>query len=1172
MNILDFYQALLSENDDGNNARKVLMQTHWFSVNADFDPKSGEALPQSLTHFLKKITNPPQKEDSGLIFHDRLWRIVSHCRMAIEHIIFSLNENPQREHALLPIRAVRELDASSFIKLSTRPGRNVREKLAGKPYLQAVRRYQSVNLPENRLFKAFLNRLLPLLKKRHEIFFEAFQEDPDALIPKIENWLRSDEAMSIARWENLPPNNTLLSHRDYRRIWDSWIWLQSLDADIKNDFDDIMNRQKIVDFWNRIANLKQEADVKIAEFPVLFDYNHFRIWALCDSKIYLRKNETATVINDFFVPDTFTGESEHKNLLLFPIDKPVCVDFTRLRPVYAIENHMQKIPARLVWQRWRWNDQLYDISALQGDALFSNPQVSTITSSDLFFSDNLDRGDADCAAYSIARDLHQIFLNDSMIWLFPDYLSDFELEIIRRNINSAFQHATPLPRSIAAVFQNVDVSRISGQNFSVLIIDILPEHVYATKLVAKYSAELDKVVPETRGFAWERHPSINLECTHFIEPIEYETVDEFGAWSVVKQKIPDKNKIDFAHLKEIPEIGDFTFYVVLTDAPVVGGVRVSELQKKAPGIPLWYDHLPELSTKIPQNGIFDNFFFVKNARVAPKRGIAIDIPIYEKFTLPPGQKNYEFPLQRGSGDSSLRYVASLKSKEFPLNQPTTCALKMTYTYGADKPYSLTFIPDNHSLHPISVEWLPAHMQSSSTSDLYIPDIPARKSWEDFVRYPRIDGEGHSDLLDWITGKLELLDLSTLEEMQTRKQVDWKLKKIIENRVEGTIVRIILRDDKDSYCFVEVDGEDENIYCSGAESNIIEDASLEDVSEGDTVFLNIMERGGRKFGTLLSFEDEVPDSLASKVSNSKRGKQLSHDELLVKNEELIRKGIFSLRFPVLTVWNNGHSLSEAAVPHEFRTAMQRGINNAEELFLNNLTPEMLKDELFFFLCCLHKDTSKYIPDILLSMFDDKKQLDNHFRSIAYAIGDASLKWQQDLLDRTIQYILSEKSNGVAFEILSIVLWRCPEPLYLFSFATLRSLISSLYDKLKRQTAKLTNLDSDQKKKNYKYYKSVLLCKLIELLLAFIRTRAIPNTQIQEIFVPGNPTSLAFVDLLDKITKILVEEDIVLKSRISLQVNKPETLCKTPDLLYALRMYLTGDSGANSICINNISDEE
>lgn len=58
MNILDFYQALLSENDDGNNARKVLIQTHWFSVNADFDPKSGEALPQSLTHFLKRITNP----------------------------------------------------------------------------------------------------------------------------------------------------------------------------------------------------------------------------------------------------------------------------------------------------------------------------------------------------------------------------------------------------------------------------------------------------------------------------------------------------------------------------------------------------------------------------------------------------------------------------------------------------------------------------------------------------------------------------------------------------------------------------------------------------------------------------------------------------------------------------------------------------------------------------------------------------------------------------------------------------------------------------------------------------------------------------------------------------------------------------------------------------------
>ena len=80
----------------------------------------------------------------------------------------SLSENPRREQAYLPIRDVKELNATSFIALSRRPGRNVREKLAGKPYMQAVRRYQSVDLPQNRLVKEFVTQLADLLELRRK--------------------------------------------------------------------------------------------------------------------------------------------------------------------------------------------------------------------------------------------------------------------------------------------------------------------------------------------------------------------------------------------------------------------------------------------------------------------------------------------------------------------------------------------------------------------------------------------------------------------------------------------------------------------------------------------------------------------------------------------------------------------------------------------------------------------------------------------------------------------------------------------------------------------------------------------------------------------------------------------------------------------------------------------
>ena len=40
---------------------------------------------------------------------------------------------------------------------------------------------------------------------------------------------------------------------------------------------------------------------------------------------------------------------------------------------------------------------------------------------------------------------------------------------------------------------------------------------------------------------------------------------------------------------------------------------------------------------------------------------------------------------------------------------------------------------------------------------------------------------------------------------------------------------------------------------------------------------------------------------------------------------------------------------------------------------------------------------------------------------------------------------------------------------------------------------------------------------------------------------------------------------MESNLELNVVKPEAYRNTPDLIYALKMYLTGDSGADSIVI-------
>jgi len=54
--------------------------------------------------------------------------------------------------------------------------------------------------------------------------------------------------------------------------------------------------------------------------------------------------------------------------------------------------------------------------------------------------------------------------------------------------------------------------------------------------------------------------------------------------------------------------------------------------------------------------------------------------------------------------------------------------------------------------------------------------------------------------------------------------------------------------------------------------------------------------------------------------------------------------------------------------------------------------------------------------------------------------------------------------------------------------------------------------------------------------------------------------------------VMQRDNKVKCRVHLDnISKPESYNKTPDILYALNMYLSGDDGANSISIREISSE-
>ena len=94
--------------------------------------------------------------------------------------------------------------------------------------------------------------------------------------------------------------------------------------------------------------------------------------------------------------------------------------------------------------------------------------------------------------------------------------------------------------------------------------------------------------------------------------------------------------------------------------------------------------------------------------------------------------------------------------------------------------------------------------------------------------------------------------------------------------------------------------------------------------------------------------------------------------------------------------------------------------------------------------------------------------------------------------------------------------------------------------------------------------------LELLLGLLRTRDSSDEEIRMLLQPGQDLTKKLVIQVDRITDLFRQSKVILFSRVQLgKIQKPKD-DRTPDLLYALRLYLTGDNGASAIEIIGISD--
>lgn len=413
----------------------------------------------------------------------------------------------------------------------------------------------------------------------------------------------------------------------------------------------------------------------------------------------------------------------------------IAIDLRYLRPLYTdAQNSEKHFPLRMCAQLW---DGML-LNCCNCDALLLDTENPMISMPDLVYGvtdAHIPQEYQTAAALLFAQALKDspIIGDKDVVGIIPDYVSEFELSLVRSQLSMRFSSVDVLPASIAAVF---DWSRQlhSGQIHNgdmVIVVDI------------SLSGELllipIKAIEEHNLIVWERYPSVILSDCQFDESfrdallqchlpesmmrfpglsgmlseIDKLVINTNNHWYPLTQEIEKRlhnftvdNKLLENKIHEL-EMNYQTYKAVILLAcphiqlsmphnkcmPCNGAYEWKLREQEMRDVSLWYDYLPELSMEIIRNKRFERLALVGGencSRITPIRGKKQSWEI-DNFIMPPRKKTYTFPLFQGNGSNSeMRFNAVVHSRSFPLTKEEKNKLTLTYTYGEANPYELVF--------------------------------------------------------------------------------------------------------------------------------------------------------------------------------------------------------------------------------------------------------------------------------------------------------------------------------------------------------------------------------------------------------------------------------------------------------------------------------------------------
>lgn len=547
-----------NDNDQKEEAKLLLFIQNWIiRILEHMEDEFGDYSLEKMFDHVK------DKRENGCELKDVLSSIVDNSYLAFRHLNDNMREKILRENVQMPVYKVREINSFGLNWLSRQSGRTIKQKVssAGNS-IMAVQRRMSFDTAENRLFVAFAKEMYEYLTTKVDSFESIDRRQinkEEEFCDELANFIRRDDILEVRRWENLPPNNTLLSDQNYKKIWSAWNELKKIDERIENNNKFIEQRLLSIFFVELLIILRDK--LRIPQIPVEINYDDYNIYMCVKNFTCLDKDGKQVTFkrdeNCLFIDTAekkvcleFTGNTfsifindeviktfavtvdkiytyinfvatklglgltknnsmyEEKKVAKF---KNILVDLFSLYPRYIGDDSVyEKLPARILQQSYKGIDidgelKEYQIPCDTADAIRIIPD-ETETHTIPFAIDTGSMVQAKNLIYMLENYIE----TDSFTYVFPDGYNDLQLSMIHKVARMVFRDVKNIPLSIGATFkyQTTDsfAEKFNPGDF-LLITNLIDDEVTFTLVEGIFEEKLLKTVNDHKGIVWERHPT-----------------------------------------------------------------------------------------------------------------------------------------------------------------------------------------------------------------------------------------------------------------------------------------------------------------------------------------------------------------------------------------------------------------------------------------------------------------------------------------------------------------------------------------------------------------------------------------------------------------------------------------------------------------------------------------